>query len=55
MALAHDLETERARSAALTSRMRDAFGRILQRVDAVLAAPTDKAVAGVEGAPERAP
>jgi cell division protein ZapA len=53
MALAHELETERARSAALASRMKDAFGRILQRVDTALATPSDKGGAGVEGASER--
>ena len=55
MALAHDLETERARSAALASRMRDAFGRILQRVDTALAAPSDGVVGASEGASERSP
>lgn len=38
MALAHDLEEERARSARLLGRAREAFGRILARVDATLAA-----------------
>jgi cell division protein ZapA len=37
MALANDLEEERARSAALTDQYKTAFGRILQRVDAALA------------------
>jgi cell division protein ZapA len=36
MALAHDLEEERARSAQITGRAREAFGRILTRVDAAL-------------------
>lgn len=36
LALAHDLEEERARSSALAERARGAFGRILQRVDAAL-------------------
>jgi cell division protein ZapA len=36
MALAHDLEEERARSAALAERARGAFGRMLERVDAAL-------------------
>ena len=55
MALAHDLEVERARSAALSGRLRTAFGRILQRVDAVLDAPAanGKVAAGADGAPER--
>ncbi len=37
MALAHDLEEERARTAAVTSRARTAFGRMLARVDDALA------------------
>jgi cell division protein ZapA len=37
MALAHDLEHERARSAHLADRAREAFGRVLARVDAALA------------------
>jgi cell division protein ZapA len=37
MALAHDLEEERARSRQLSGRARDAFGRMLERVDAALA------------------
>jgi len=36
MALANDLEEERARSAQVTGRAREAFGRILARVDAAL-------------------
>lgn len=36
MALAHDLEEERARSARLRDRAREAFGRILARVDETL-------------------
>jgi cell division protein ZapA len=36
MALAHDLEEERTRSAAATARTRSAFGRMLERVDAAL-------------------
>jgi cell division protein ZapA len=36
MALAHDLEEERARAAAVTARARAAFGRMLERVDAAL-------------------
>jgi cell division protein ZapA len=39
MALAHDLEEERARSAASTARARGAFGRMLERVDAALGGP----------------
>lgn len=38
IALAHDLEQERTRASAIAGRARDAFGRILQRVDAVLGA-----------------
>jgi cell division protein ZapA len=40
MSLAHDLEEERARSATIAVRAKDAFGRILERVDAALAAGT---------------
>src|SRR5688572_3654090 len=36
IALAHDLEEERSRSAATMARARGAFGRILERVDAAL-------------------
>jgi len=36
MALAHDLEEERSRADGIAGRARDAFGRILQRVDAAL-------------------
>lgn len=55
MALAHDLEAERARSAAFASRMKDAFGRILQRVDTALAAPSERDVASLDGASDRSP
>ncbi len=37
MSLAHDLEEERARSLRIRDRAREAFGRILARVDAALA------------------
>lgn len=37
MALAHELEQERVRSAEVSARARGAFGRMLQRVDAALA------------------
>jgi cell division protein ZapA len=36
MALAHDLEEERSRSAAQAAQARSAFGRMLERVDAAL-------------------
>jgi cell division protein ZapA len=36
MALAHELEEERARSEAVKTRARGAFGRMLERVDAAL-------------------
>lgn len=36
MALAHDLEEERARAEAIADRARGAFGRLLERVDAAL-------------------
>jgi cell division protein ZapA len=55
MALAHDLEAERARSAAFVTRMKGAFGRILQRVDTALAASPERGGAGVEGTSERSP
>jgi cell division protein ZapA len=45
MALAHDLEQERIRSAAMAERARGAFGRVLERVDAALGAagePSDR-------------
>jgi cell division protein ZapA len=40
MALAHELEEERARSTALASNARDIYGRLIARVDAVLGDPT---------------
>ena len=40
MSLAHDLEEERARSVRIRDRAREAFGRILARVDAALAEAT---------------
>ena len=36
MALAHDLEEERSRSAGVAARARSAFGRMLKRVDTAL-------------------
>src|SRR3954470_16691855 len=39
MALAYELEEERARTITLAARARGAFGRMLDRVDAALAAP----------------
>jgi cell division protein ZapA len=36
MALAHDLEEERERSAAIAAKARGAFGRMIERVDAAL-------------------
>jgi cell division protein ZapA len=41
MALAHDLEQERARVERLSARARGAFGRLLERVDAALGPLTD--------------
>lgn len=38
MALAHDLEEERARSSTVTQRARGAVGRMIERVDAALGA-----------------
>ena len=38
IALAHELENERERYAALAARTRDTLGRILERVDATLGA-----------------
>ncbi|MCC6551504.1 MAG: cell division protein ZapA [Polyangiaceae bacterium] len=53
MALAHDLEEERARSAAVTGRAREAFGRMLARVDAALTATGSPAAGGEAGDPDR--
>ncbi len=36
MALAHDLEVEQGRTAAITAKARGAFGRMIERVDAAL-------------------
>jgi cell division protein ZapA len=36
MALAHELEEERARSAAIASRARGAYGRMIERVEGAL-------------------
>lgn len=55
MALAHDLEVERARSAVLTGRMKDAFGRILSRVDVALAAHPEGSASSADGSSERTP
>lgn len=46
IALAHDLEQERTRASAIAGRARDAFGRILQRVDAVLGAGAETPSSG---------
>ncbi|WP_437316278.1 cell division protein ZapA [Sorangium sp. So ce385] len=46
IALAHDLEQERSRTAMIAGRARDAFGRILQRVDAVLGVGPDSPSSG---------
>jgi cell division protein ZapA len=54
MALANDLAEERARGAALAGRFREAFGRILERVDAVLDAPGAPA-SNRDGASDRSP
>lgn len=53
LALAHDLEEERARVRQLSGRARDAFGRILERVDAALATiPADGRSADARAADE---
>jgi cell division protein ZapA len=49
MALAHELEEERSRSADVAARARSAFGRMLKRVDAALGT----AVEGEEASGER--
>jgi cell division protein ZapA len=56
MALAHDLEEatqaleeERARSDQVTGRAREAFGRILSRVDAALITPAGGAAPSSSG------
>jgi cell division protein ZapA len=41
LALAHDLEEERTRSTAVVAKAREAFGRILERVDGALSAVQD--------------
>ena len=51
MALASDLEEERARSAAVHDRARGAFGRMLERVDAALG-PQERQAAGARGPDE---
>ena len=51
MALAHDLEEERTRSAASAARTRGAFGRMLERVDAALGAPPGPAEPGPAPSP----
>jgi len=40
MALAHELEMERSKSATITARARGAFGRMIERVDAALGQDT---------------
>jgi cell division protein ZapA len=52
MALAHELEEERARVAALTGHYKKAVGRILDRVDAALASSNEPEVSG-DGASDR--
>jgi cell division protein ZapA len=42
LALAHDLEQERARTVALLDRTRQSFGRLLERVDAALEAESSE-------------
>jgi cell division protein ZapA len=54
MALAHDLEEERARGAASAARARSAFGRMLERVDAALGPEDDRAQAPVGLGPQAA-
>jgi cell division protein ZapA len=39
IALAHDLEAERARSSAIAHKARTAYGRMIERVEAVLGSP----------------
>ena len=55
MALAHDLEEERERTTRITGRAKDAFGRILQRVDAVLSAGVAPDAASTDGANDTTP
>lgn len=49
MALAHDLEEERARSSALAERTRGAFGRMLERVDNALGQMSPDGSSGSSG------
>jgi cell division protein ZapA len=54
MALAHDLEQEKARATQVVGRAKDAFSRILQRVDAVLgtgASPESPPAGANDGTP----
>ena len=55
MALAHDLEQERARSARLLDRAREAFHRILHRVDGALAVLPGPAAPSPSVSPSTAP
>ncbi|MEP7123494.1 MAG: cell division protein ZapA [Byssovorax sp.] len=55
MALAYDLEEERARSATVAARARGAFGRMLQRVDAALDANEGAEVADAASTPASVP
>ena len=65
IALAHDVRAERARADAMAARARDTLGRLLTRIDEVMARTDDEAGTGDEagrapkperiGADERAP
>lgn len=55
MALAHDLEEERERATRIAGRAKDAFGRILQRVDAVLSAGAAPDATSADGANDTTP
>lgn len=55
MALAHDLEAERARSEVLAGRLKESVKRILHRVDVALAAQPEPADSPGDGASERVP
>jgi cell division protein ZapA len=49
LALAHDLEEERTRATAVVDKARDAFNRILQRVDGALSAAQDDSERASDG------
>jgi cell division protein ZapA len=55
MALAHELEAERSRSATITAKARGAFGKMLERVDAALAMGQEPPAPWPDGVPTGRP